>query len=1408
MFLHGVLRFCTACYCSTIAECLVQLGIFRNDKNLYNAGMDLWTSTFDANFKWGSGYYREWELAQPNITTLGQVYALPAPNATANGTRPGNGTVPGGPSGVTVNGTAPGNGSISGNATAIGGGVPGNGTRPANGTVTGGGGVASNGTRPANGTAGGAGVNGTITGGEGTATTAAGGSTAPIAVILLPAPSEEGTAPSSLDQGGAAAVPLPVTNSTAAAAAADPLKQTPPGAAGAPAPAAAAPPKLAVEPDDDDLGLFQEGDEGIPPPDVLGRRPTPVLASLPDGGGPADQDSGSSNGGDAAVASSEYESDIDYSEEVVTDVTTTVTETTTDVTTIYSDGTESTTSETVEGDPANSDFQTASGSDDRILVSTEGFVGQGQLEKGRRARNVGTGRRLSGKGAEKYGTGLLRMHAAAIDAPPLLTGVVAASVDKPRIAAAASKTTTAAIDDDLDHEEDEGYDDGLDDDNAFEVAAASNGAAMLPPGGSKVVGGWDSSWSTTARWYGSSSTGGYPSTTPAVFATYTGGSSLWPTTGSTSSSSNSGKTGSSTSSRSSGSGANVRSGTVNNLVPNWGVSEGFWAEDRQGGRPAAPVPAPARAATIATTTSSTKGSSSSSGSGVSSSSISSSSKQANGGLDFWEDPSLWSATPVSGTTSKSSTKPATPVKTPPVPAPSPAPTAAAAVPPGGASNTRNSRPSPTAASTVMAAQQAPAKAPSSTSRSNNINMGDVPLDDLWNDPTLWNATPLPMRGNSRNSGSGRASVGAPGGGVAFQEAPVSQQATTKASISTSSSTGGSNAAKANAEPPFADLWNDPTLWNATTLPLRSNSKPGSGAADQSMSGAADFRSTSNNVADPAAMTLDAPLVVPAMAPITTSPGSSSSSNSGNAVSAASGTGSVVVIPTSPDGERIKLTTPGAPNMGGSTRNPAGSVVVIPTSPEGESITLTAPSAANAAAITGISGSAASGPNAGNVVVVPTSPNAQGVTVTPPISADAAGGSSNGRASGVVGGSNVDNIAVPGSAPAINITLVDLQLFPDTVNSSSSGSNSTDVALAAGSSNSTVGSLASAEVTGNGSSNIIDSSSSSSSTVDGVPGENLMPSNISDAAAPNAGNAAPANADAAASTAANVANAASMDGGSMALSSSSNSSRTVPVDVLLDAMDLNSTASGAGTAPNVRRPGGQPVAYATTRSNTSSWAQNTAGATVPTPTPWDSTTTSVWLTNPTAKTVYTNPSITAVSLTNPADTAVDKPWTIKDAAITKTLDVPKMRQAVAARPAFVIVDDSPVNGTGNVTISGQNVTMGGNMSLPAGGNVTIGNLTLRMSNMSSNGTADFKTIRVGNVTFRFNQGDLPFLQLGEDPASIMRARGEVTETLRDMFHSQFFLGGMVQVAEIAWQQVRPLGGTGMERRGFMLILLIP
>lgn len=38
-------------------------------------------------------------------------------------------------------------------------------------------------------------------------------------------------------------------------------------------------------------------------------------------------------------------------------------------------------------------------------------------------------------------------------------------------------------------------------------------------------------------------------------------------------------------------------------------------------------------------------------------------------------------------------------------------------------------------------------------------------------------------------------------------------------------------------------------------------------------------------------------------------------------------------------------------------------------------------------------------------------------------------------------------------------------------------------------------------------------------------------------------------------------------------------------------------------------------------------------------------------------------------------------------------------------------------------------------------------------------------------------------------NVSRLPGECSETMRDMYHSQFGLGGLLQAAEIAWQQVR-------------------
>jgi hypothetical protein len=45
-------------------------------------------------------------------------------------------------------------------------------------------------------------------------------------------------------------------------------------------------------------------------------------------------------------------------------------------------------------------------------------------------------------------------------------------------------------------------------------------------------------------------------------------------------------------------------------------------------------------------------------------------------------------------------------------------------------------------------------------------------------------------------------------------------------------------------------------------------------------------------------------------------------------------------------------------------------------------------------------------------------------------------------------------------------------------------------------------------------------------------------------------------------------------------------------------------------------------------------------------------------------------------------------------------------------------------------------------------------------------------------------------------NMTRLLGECSDTMRDMYHSQFGLGGLLQAAEIAWQQV---GGAGHSRQ---------
>lgn len=39
------------------------------------------------------------------------------------------------------------------------------------------------------------------------------------------------------------------------------------------------------------------------------------------------------------------------------------------------------------------------------------------------------------------------------------------------------------------------------------------------------------------------------------------------------------------------------------------------------------------------------------------------------------------------------------------------------------------------------------------------------------------------------------------------------------------------------------------------------------------------------------------------------------------------------------------------------------------------------------------------------------------------------------------------------------------------------------------------------------------------------------------------------------------------------------------------------------------------------------------------------------------------------------------------------------------------------------------------------------------------------------------------------SGVLRIVGEATETMRDIYHTQFAIGGLLQTAEMAWQQVR-------------------
>jgi hypothetical protein len=83
----------------------------------------------------------------------------------------------------------------------------------------------------------------------------------------------------------------------------------------------------------------------------------------------------------------------------------------------------------------------------------------------------------------------------------------------------------------------------------------------------------------------------------------------------------------------------------------------------------------------------------------------------------------------------------------------------------------------------------------------------------------------------------------------------------------------------------------------------------------------------------------------------------------------------------------------------------------------------------------------------------------------------------------------------------------------------------------------------------------------------------------------------------------------------------------------------------------------------------------------------------------------------------------------------------------------------------------------------------------------------RVVAGGNVTEEiFNprrylaaQGEI--LRVGKGHVKLPRLRGECTETLRDLPHAQFGLGGLLQVAELAWQQVG--GRRGVEGRPYAL-----
>eukprot|EP00775_Hariotina_reticulata_P003960 gene3960-4213_t len=62
-----------------------------------------------------------------------------------------------------------------------------------------------------------------------------------------------------------------------------------------------------------------------------------------------------------------------------------------------------------------------------------------------------------------------------------------------------------------------------------------------------------------------------------------------------------------------------------------------------------------------------------------------------------------------------------------------------------------------------------------------------------------------------------------------------------------------------------------------------------------------------------------------------------------------------------------------------------------------------------------------------------------------------------------------------------------------------------------------------------------------------------------------------------------------------------------------------------------------------------------------------------------------------------------------------------------------------------------------------------------------------TIRFAKAVSLFRNTTEDYLRWGKGANAAGRVLGECTETLRDIYHSEFGMGGLIQVAEMAWQQ---------------------